>query len=210
MRPYLGPLWTNSCQIWCARVFHHVLLKYGHENAEMQKRKFDDVTLRYSLPRNLTSSSTSHGVTSGKSPESGSTTSEPSWRVVVPAATSIVSEKRKSSWQDFISNSFFFHYLSFNLFFFFFFFFFWNDLELIVCICIHAFYSITYAIFCYTAVYAVWWHRWFDPDLVIYHWIVKKTRRIPYENAFRTGVRKLCNMVSGTLALTQRISTTMR
>ena len=38
--------------------FHHVLLKYGHENAEMQKkkkkkkekkmkRKFDDVTLQY-------------------------------------------------------------------------------------------------------------------------------------------------------------------
>ena len=36
MRPYLGPPWTNSCQIWCVRVFHHVLLKYGHENAEMQ------------------------------------------------------------------------------------------------------------------------------------------------------------------------------
>ena len=31
------------------RVFHHVLLKFGHENAEMQKRKFDDVTLRYSI-----------------------------------------------------------------------------------------------------------------------------------------------------------------
>ena len=29
----------NSCQIWCARVFHHVLLKYGHEYAEMQKKK---------------------------------------------------------------------------------------------------------------------------------------------------------------------------
>ena len=27
------------------RVFHHVLLKYGHENAEMEKQKFDDVTL---------------------------------------------------------------------------------------------------------------------------------------------------------------------
>ena len=50
MRPYLGPPWTNSCQIWCVRVFHHVLLKYGHENAEMQKRKFDDVTLWYSMP----------------------------------------------------------------------------------------------------------------------------------------------------------------
>ena len=31
------------------RVFHHVLRKYGHENAEMQKRKFDDVTLQYSM-----------------------------------------------------------------------------------------------------------------------------------------------------------------
>ena len=29
--------------------FHHVLLKYGYENAEMQKRKFDDVTLQYSI-----------------------------------------------------------------------------------------------------------------------------------------------------------------
>ena len=29
----------------------HVLLKYGHENAEMQKQKFDDVTLRYSIGR---------------------------------------------------------------------------------------------------------------------------------------------------------------
>ena len=46
---YLGPPWINSCQIWCVRVFHHVLLKYGHENDEMQKKKFDDVTLRYSM-----------------------------------------------------------------------------------------------------------------------------------------------------------------
>ena len=29
--------------------FYHVLLTYGHESAEMQKRKFDDVTLRYSI-----------------------------------------------------------------------------------------------------------------------------------------------------------------
>ena len=49
MQPYLGLPWTNSCQIWCVRVFHHVLLKYCHENAEMQKRKFDDVTLQYSI-----------------------------------------------------------------------------------------------------------------------------------------------------------------
>ena len=26
--------------------FHHVLLKYAHENAEIQKEKFDDVTLQ--------------------------------------------------------------------------------------------------------------------------------------------------------------------
>ena len=24
------------------RLFHHVLLRYGHENAKMQKRKFDE------------------------------------------------------------------------------------------------------------------------------------------------------------------------
>ena len=36
--------------IWYVRVFHHVLLKYCHdENAEMHKRKFDDVTLQYSM-----------------------------------------------------------------------------------------------------------------------------------------------------------------
>ena len=29
--------------------FPHVLLKYGHENVEMQIRKFDDITLRYSI-----------------------------------------------------------------------------------------------------------------------------------------------------------------
>ena len=41
----------DSCKIWCVRVndFHHVPLKYGHENAKMQKQKFDDVTLRYSM-----------------------------------------------------------------------------------------------------------------------------------------------------------------
>ena len=53
MRPYLGPPWTNSCQIWCGRVFHHVLLKYCHENAEMQKRKFDDITLQYSIESHM-------------------------------------------------------------------------------------------------------------------------------------------------------------
>ena len=30
-------------------VFHHVIPKYGHENAEMQKQKIDDVTLWYSI-----------------------------------------------------------------------------------------------------------------------------------------------------------------
>ena len=30
------------------RVFHHVQLKHGHENAEMQKQ-FDDVTLQYTI-----------------------------------------------------------------------------------------------------------------------------------------------------------------
>ena len=38
-----------SYQIWCVKVFHHALLKYGHENAEMRKRKFGDVTLQYSI-----------------------------------------------------------------------------------------------------------------------------------------------------------------
>ena len=28
---------------------HHVLLKYGQENAKMEKRKFHDVTLQYSI-----------------------------------------------------------------------------------------------------------------------------------------------------------------
>ena len=31
------------------RVLHHVPLKYGHEHAEIHKRKFDDVTLLYSM-----------------------------------------------------------------------------------------------------------------------------------------------------------------
>ena len=53
MRPYLRPPWTNSCQIWCVRAFHHVLLKYGHENAEMQKKKLDDVKLQYCILKEL-------------------------------------------------------------------------------------------------------------------------------------------------------------
>ena len=39
MLPYLGSPLTDSCKIWCVRVFHDVLLKYGQENAEMQKKK---------------------------------------------------------------------------------------------------------------------------------------------------------------------------
>ena len=36
MRPYLGPPWTDSCQMWCVVVLHHALPKYeqNHENAE--------------------------------------------------------------------------------------------------------------------------------------------------------------------------------
>ena len=44
--------------------FHHVLLKYGHENLEMHKRKFDDITLQYSIglyPNILLISTTSTG-----------------------------------------------------------------------------------------------------------------------------------------------------
>ena len=52
------------------------------------------------LPRKLTSSLTSDDVTSGESPESRSTTSVPSWKVVVPPGTSVCSEKCKSGWQD--------------------------------------------------------------------------------------------------------------
>ena len=35
------------------RVFQHVLLKHGHENADMQKQKFDDATLQYSMGKML-------------------------------------------------------------------------------------------------------------------------------------------------------------
>ena len=43
-----GPHEPIHVKFGVLRVFHHVLLKYGNENAEMYKRKFDDVTLRYS------------------------------------------------------------------------------------------------------------------------------------------------------------------
>ena len=47
MRP-ISLATVNHCSC-CVRVFHHILVNYGHENAEMQKRKFDDVTLQYSI-----------------------------------------------------------------------------------------------------------------------------------------------------------------
>ena len=49
MRPISRATMNHFMSIWCVRVFHYVLLKYCHENAEMQKRKFDDVTFRYSI-----------------------------------------------------------------------------------------------------------------------------------------------------------------
>ena len=45
------------------------------------------------------------------------------------------------------------------------------------CISIHAFCRVSYAIFCYTVVYAVWYGVWSDYDLVIAHWI---TMNMPY------------------------------
>ena len=38
MRPYLGPPWTNSHQIWAVDVFHHAPPIHGIQNAEMQKQ----------------------------------------------------------------------------------------------------------------------------------------------------------------------------
>ena len=51
MRPYLGPPWKPIHVKFGVQgfFFYYVLLKYGHENAEMQKGKFDDITLQYSL-----------------------------------------------------------------------------------------------------------------------------------------------------------------
>ena len=39
MRPYLGPPWTDSHQIWAVDVFHHAPPIHGIQNAEMQKKK---------------------------------------------------------------------------------------------------------------------------------------------------------------------------
>ena len=49
MWPYLRPTWTNSCQMVCEGFSSCSTEIYGHENAEMQKRKFDDVTLQNSI-----------------------------------------------------------------------------------------------------------------------------------------------------------------
>ena len=55
MRPYVGPPWTNSHQIWNVEVFHHAIPIYGIQNAEMLKKKqkktklFVTSSLRYSI-----------------------------------------------------------------------------------------------------------------------------------------------------------------
>ena len=55
MQPYLRPPWTNSCQIWCVRVFHHVLLKYGHEKCWNAKKKiwWCHTSVLYFMPQKL-------------------------------------------------------------------------------------------------------------------------------------------------------------
>ena len=58
-----------------------------------------DRTIR-TLPCKLTLLLTSDNITSRKSPESRSTTSEPSWRVVVPLTKSVCSEKNPLSLVD--------------------------------------------------------------------------------------------------------------
>ena len=46
MRPYFGPPWTNSCQIWCVKV----IMFYWNMVLKMLKwKKNDDVTLQYSI-----------------------------------------------------------------------------------------------------------------------------------------------------------------
>ena len=44
MRLYLGPPWTNFHQILSSVVFHHALLIFGIQNAEMQKKFCDIIT----------------------------------------------------------------------------------------------------------------------------------------------------------------------
>ena len=41
--------------------FHHVLLKYGHENAKMQQ-KLDYVTLRYSIVNKIIQKQSTNGM----------------------------------------------------------------------------------------------------------------------------------------------------
>ena len=50
MQPYLRPSWTDSCQIWCVRLLHHVLLKYGNKMLKYKKSKFDEVRLIGAVP----------------------------------------------------------------------------------------------------------------------------------------------------------------
>ena len=44
MRPYLGPPWTDSHQMWAVDVFHHAPPIHGIQNAEMQKKKTNKQT----------------------------------------------------------------------------------------------------------------------------------------------------------------------
>ena len=39
MRPYLGPPWTDSHQIWAVDVFHHAPPIHGIQNTEMKKKQ---------------------------------------------------------------------------------------------------------------------------------------------------------------------------
>ena len=49
-----GPHESIHVKVFVWSFFCHVLLKYGHENAEMQNWKFDDVTLQDSIKGNYT------------------------------------------------------------------------------------------------------------------------------------------------------------
>ena len=48
MQPYLRPPEIMSNLVCEGFSSCYVLLKYGHENADVQERKFDDITLQYS------------------------------------------------------------------------------------------------------------------------------------------------------------------
>ena len=45
MRPYLRPLWTNSCQIWCVRVF--IIMFYWNMVMKMLKYKKENLMTSY-------------------------------------------------------------------------------------------------------------------------------------------------------------------